>query len=892
MADCKILFITANDNERKAFLNKDLLLNQEDIDCKDGLMLTYGDFGKYRVAHYHSKQGTNAQAEISRAIEASGAKYVILVGIACGGMEATSENIGEVLVAESIIDYDTYKAAKDKKEHRGAIPFTGDTLYRAFNGRGFRWTEETKTECHFGQIISSAVLLDNEDIKKEIFGEFDNNPIGYEMEGISAARACKDKHISELLVVKGISDLGDGNKKRNKEENQGKAAKNAVDLCHYIFSNAIFGDTKEDKKEVKKTEETYLPSSFLTPKADMVGRVKDIRTIHNKFEDFNIIALHGDGGIGKTVTAELYAKEYKDEYKTINHLQFSRNVIDTLINLTNEWNLPNFENLTYEQKGETIKRTLKNLTYKILIVIHINDESITELSDNVNLKYNKNVKFLFTTRRNSLPPCSMIEIKPLSDDEIKQIFINNACEEKYRAVIEKEIEDHSEQFDEIVKIYCKNTMLITLAARIKNVANKSISELCELIKKDSLASAERTSIEIIKDGDLPVKLPLSEHIKNLYSIAHLSEEQVDFLRNMSLMDYGGVPLDKFMEWMQLIDFNTEVSLENNGFIHCNLNSIGKKIIYMHPAVSDAVFEQTGANSVTCEEFFVNLFRMEKDPNYLHEKRYLLSISEFICERISSEETYVKALCYGLSGGLYTIFGYYKKALEYYIKDLNMCSKLFGVDNPDVGSLYNSIGFIYYNLAEYDKALEYYNKSFIINENGIDRDHLNTATLYNNIGTVYTKTGDHGKALEYSNKALEIREKVLGVEHPDTAASYNNIGSIYNDRQENEKAFDYFTKALIVFEKVLGANHPKTATLYNNIGYIHQERSEYEEALEYYMKSLRIREKIFESDHIDIITIYLNISITYYDMGDPEKAFEYRLKAEQAQSARDKEYTGV
>jgi hypothetical protein len=200
------------------------------------------------------------------------------------------------------------------------------------------------------------------------------------------------------------------------------------------------------------TKEAYLPSSFHKTNIDVVGRETDIRTIHNAFVQDNIIALHGDGGIGKSIAAEYYADIFKDEYKAINHLQFSGSVQNTLMSLMEEWELKGYDSLSYDDRWNIIKNNLKNLTYNILIVIHINDESITQLTDYDNLKYRKNVKFLFTTRVKKLPPCRMIEIEPLSDDEIMQIFINNACEEKDRAIIEKEIAEHEEQFNNIVKI--------------------------------------------------------------------------------------------------------------------------------------------------------------------------------------------------------------------------------------------------------------------------------------------------------------------------------------------------------------------------------------------------------------------------------------------------------
>ena len=52
-------------------------------------------------------------------------------------------------------------------------------------------------------------------MKKEVFALYDNHPIGYEIKGIENFRACKDRNIQECIVVKGISDFGDGEKMIN-----------------------------------------------------------------------------------------------------------------------------------------------------------------------------------------------------------------------------------------------------------------------------------------------------------------------------------------------------------------------------------------------------------------------------------------------------------------------------------------------------------------------------------------------------------------------------------------------------------------------------------------------------------------------------------------------------
>ena len=71
--------------------------------------------------------------------------------------------------------------------------------------------------------------------------------IGGEMEATGLAAACSNNNIHEWIVIKGISDWGDGNKVKNKEENQKIAINNAVSYCEYIFSKEkVFDEIFEE----------------------------------------------------------------------------------------------------------------------------------------------------------------------------------------------------------------------------------------------------------------------------------------------------------------------------------------------------------------------------------------------------------------------------------------------------------------------------------------------------------------------------------------------------------------------------------------------------------------------------------------------------------------------
>ena len=168
-----------------------------------------------------------------RAVEVVRPQYVILVGIACGGNKE-KQSIGDVLVSHNVIDYDCRKEDYNLETEvettiwRGARVPSGDVIYRLFNGHSFDWQSQNKARVRMGDIICSSVLLNNPHKKSTVFATFHDEPVGYEMEGASAFRACRYAKITEWLIVKGVCDFGDGKKNEEKDSYQKKAAKNAV----------------------------------------------------------------------------------------------------------------------------------------------------------------------------------------------------------------------------------------------------------------------------------------------------------------------------------------------------------------------------------------------------------------------------------------------------------------------------------------------------------------------------------------------------------------------------------------------------------------------------------------------------------------------------------------
>ena len=119
MAERTFLFITFNEKEREAFLNR--------LECQGERTFVRGNV----VTYFHSPyQGSESQMSVLNVIQSVKPDAVVLAGIACGAnVKNEKQKFGDVLISKNVIDYDFHKDNNGMTELRGTITPSGDILF-------------------------------------------------------------------------------------------------------------------------------------------------------------------------------------------------------------------------------------------------------------------------------------------------------------------------------------------------------------------------------------------------------------------------------------------------------------------------------------------------------------------------------------------------------------------------------------------------------------------------------------------------------------------------------------------------------------------------------------------------------------------------------------------
>ncbi len=199
-----------------------------------------GRIAQYEVVHVQCRMGSGtdggSQVTVSEAIKVWKPKAAIMIGIAFG-VDSEKQNIGDVLVSNNILPYESSRIGDDVIHRGGGLP-SGIKLRNRFeNARD--WIHQTSEgyNCNVEvvDLLSGEKLIDQLEFRDKLLLQYPTAK-GGEMEGAGFFIAARSASL-EAIVVKAICDFADGNKGKDKIARQATAAGAAASLLAHVFAN-------------------------------------------------------------------------------------------------------------------------------------------------------------------------------------------------------------------------------------------------------------------------------------------------------------------------------------------------------------------------------------------------------------------------------------------------------------------------------------------------------------------------------------------------------------------------------------------------------------------------------------------------------------------------------
>ena len=236
--------------------------------------------------------------------------------------------------------------------------------------------------------------------------------------------------------------------------------------------------------------------------------------------------------------------------------------------------------------------------------------------------------------------------------------------------------------------------------------------------------------------------------------------------------------------------------------------------------------------------------------------------------LNAEVDYIK-------GKLLIKTGERRESIKYLENAIKLRTDLKGPNDPELATVYNTLGVNYYYIGNLSEALTCYNKALTIKQSIGSFNDLKEAEIFNNIGIILKLKGDFIGALDYYQRSLAIKEELLNHDDPNLGTTYNNIGNIYRIMGKSDLAMLYYTKAVDIY-KISNIKSPSLAISYVNKGVIYMAEGDFGKALELFNCALNILDE--KRDAQQISTLYNNIGNVYYKLNEFEKALVYYKKS--------------
>ena len=667
-----------------------------------------------------------------------------------------------------------------------------------------------------------------------------------------------------------------------------------------------FGDNAQI--EVQQTiivprKSTPIPSDVRQGSPNFVGRVDDLRGLHEALQKEKIVsvcAVRGMGGVGKTELAIQYALSQEFQQRYVACYWFSLNE-GNLASLVLQKAAPYLAMPEEIQKSDDVYEQVKwcwqnwHPPEGEILVILDDVKSLDDIPKQA-MPINPRFKVMLTTRQRNLSPSFReLPLEVLSEHEALKL-LKQIVDRDDSSRIESELETAKEICRylgylplalELAATYLVEDEMLTLGEYWQelNLRDRSISD--EMVKyitaERGVVSAFTLSWLRLPDpsqqwamllgrfapADIPWQMLVEPTTKDLgwddndvrkgrIQLAKLHLISIREQKNISIHSL----LREYFRWQSNREGDDFIHFLQRGIIATGI-SVSKTIpeypiktdierVYLAIPHLEFLSIEMLDDIPTSEEDLVwtfygvaNYYRGQGQyASAIPSVENCLKAIEF---RLGKDHPSVANILNGLAG-LYKSQGQYEKAEPLYKRSLEIREKTLFADHPDIANSLNNSASFYESQGQYEEAESRYLRSLKIVQQQLGVDHLYVATILSNLAYVYKSQEKYGQAELLYKRSLEIRQNKLLANHPDIATILNNLGELYYSQGKYEEAEPFYKRALVILLDAFTLCHPDVALNFYNLALLYQSKGQYEIAEPLYMQSLTILIQIHGEEH--------------------------------------------
>lgn len=319
-----------------------------------------------------------------------------------------------------------------------------------------------------------------------------------------------------------------------------------------------------------------------------LGRKKELKVVSKALQENNLVFITGTAGMGKSELAKTYAKKNEKIYTNIIHLFYDGDLKKCVAQMEiNDDTTDMSEDMLLDRHMKLLKRLHSD---SLIIIDNFN---VLPKEDAFFKEFIKlNCKILVTSRCN-ISQFETVKVSEMdADTELVELFYKHCPSAKSSEDVVKDI---------IQTVGC-HTLTVCLSALSLTASGMEPEELLAELRTCGLNIASGEDVELYKDDDFTDGLMI-EHLRRLLQLGKLSNQQLDILRNLSLLPVAGILKNIFKNWMKLDNLADVNHLIKYGFI--NEDTDNKKIS-LHPLLQEVISIETIPTVTACRTLLNSL----------------------------------------------------------------------------------------------------------------------------------------------------------------------------------------------------------------------------------------------------------------------------------------------
>ena len=332
-----------------------------------------------------------------------------------------------------------------------------------------------------------------------------------------------------------------------------------------------------------------MQNCFLPPVSqEFVGRKDEIKQAVKLLQNNHVLFISGIAGIGKSEFARFFADKNRKKYTNIIYWYYTGDLRKNVIQM-------DFADDTADMSEDELFQKhydmLKKLRDDSLIIL--DNFNVLPKDDTFFKELEQNRFQLLVTTRCTLSRYPVLVLKELdSEKELTELFFKLCPSAK----------EDTDVVKDIIKTVHSHTLTVALSALSLSASGMEAEELLNELQTCGLNISDGEDIEIYKDGNYTEGL-MTEHLRKLLQLGKLSNQQLDILRNLSLLPLSGVLKNAFNKWCRLPNLNDVNHLAKYGFIYDDTEN---RKISLHPLIQEIVALETVPTVSACHTMIDSL----------------------------------------------------------------------------------------------------------------------------------------------------------------------------------------------------------------------------------------------------------------------------------------------